>query len=310
MQSARHIAEPSGRNGRDAVTAHLRAMASELAGLAPTDIAALRKLLRGLATNASIAKSVAVVPAANAPVPGTWLVPQDANPKRRIVYCHGLSFMAGDLATYGGFVSRLAAAANACTFLVDYRLAPEHCFPAAHDDCLTAFTWVREQGPERSAPAACAIAGDSCGASLALASALSANRLGTPASAVIVFSPFVDLSVAGESWVRNSGRDPLLSADLARGCAALYAPIADPRDLRLSPIFDDLSGLPPLQVHASISDPAYDDASRLATQAEQAGVPTELHAWGSLPHFWFHFHDELPEARCSGELAGSLVRRM
>jgi len=273
-------------------------------------MAAIRTLLRGVATDAGLAAGVVATPARDAPVSGTWLIPQDADPGRRVVYCHGLSFMAGDLATYGGFVSRLAAAAHACTLLVDYRLAPEHLYPAAHDDCLAALVWARTHGPDGTSPADCAVVGDSCGASLAMASALAAGRLRTPAAAVILFSPFADLSVASESWIRNEGRDPLLTADVARGCAALYAPGIEPRDCRLSPLLDDLTNLPPMQIHASTSDPAFDDAARLIAHSDRAGVPTECHIWSGLPHSWFLFHDGLSEARHSIELAGTFVRRM
>lgn len=306
----RPLSGTPGRDGHTAVDRHLRAIAVRFASLATADMSAIRALLRGVATDSSLAQGVTAVPARDAPVPGTWLIPRGADPSRRLVYCHGLSFMAGDLETYGGFVSRLAAAARASTLLVDYRLTPEHRFPAAHDDCLAALLWAREHGPDRSASAKCAVVGDSSGASLALASALAADRAGTPASATIVFSPFVDLAVTGESWVRNEGRDPLLTADIARGCTSLYAPGVEPRDPRLSPILDELSGLPPLQIHASMSDPMYDDASRLATLADRAGVPTELHAWSDLPHTWYLFHGEFQQARHSIELAGSFASRM
>lgn len=292
-----------------AIDQHLRAMASGLAELDPSDIAAVRVLLRGVATDVSLASGVTAVPVRDAPVPGTWLIPQDADPGRRVVYCHGLSFMAGDLATYGGFVSRLAAAAHASTLLVNYRLAPEHHFPAAHDDCLAALLWAREHGPDSAATAKCAVVGDSCGASLAIAAALAASRMRMPAAALILFSPFVDLAVTGDSWIRNAGRDPLLTADVARGCAMLYAPGIEPRSPRLSPLFDDPSGLPRMQIHASASDPVYDDATRLMALANRAGVPTESHIWSDLPHSWFLFHDELAEARHSIELAGSFLRR-
>jgi len=292
------------------INLHLSALASALAAIDPPDLTAIRTLLRGVATDAGLAAGVVAIPARDAPVSGTWLMPRDADPGRRIVYCHGLSFMAGDLATYGGFVSRLAAAARACTLLVDYRLAPEHLYPAAHDDCLAALVWARTHGPDDASPAACAVVGDSCGASLAIASALAAGRLRTPAAAVILFAPFVDLSVSGESWVRNHGRDPLLTANAARDCAIVYAPGIGPRDRRLSPIYDDLAGLPPIQVHASMSDPAFDDARRLVESADRAGVTTESHAWSDVPHGWFLFHNELAEARHSIELAASFVRRM
>ncbi|HUG10854.1 MAG TPA: alpha/beta hydrolase [Opitutaceae bacterium] len=310
MHTHNGSAEASNSQYRLEIDRHLRALGCALAGVDPPDMTAVRTLLRGVATDTSLAPGVTAAPARNGPVPGTWLIPKDADPDRRMVYFHGLSFMAGDLATYGGFVSRLAAAANACTLLVDYRLAPEHHYPAAHDDCLAAMLWAREHGPDGAASARCAVAGDSCGASLVLATAVAAQGIRKPAAALVLFSPFVDLAVSGESWIRNDGRDPLLNADVARGCASLYAPDVDPRDCRLSPLFGDLEHLPPIQIHASMSDPAFDDAARLIEASDRAGVPTESHSWSDLPHSWFLFHNELAEARFSIELAGSFVRRM
>lgn len=303
-------AGPSGRDDCAAVHRHLRAVAQAFGALEPGDFSAIRRLLRGLALDTRLAAGVASRPARGAPVPGTWLIPEDPDPRYRIVYCHGLSFMAGDLATYGGFASRLAAATRACTLFVEYRLAPEHAFPAAHDDCRAALEWAQSHGPEGKATTECVMAGDSCGASLALTSALDARRVGRPAAALILFSPFVDLSVTGESWLRNEGRDPILTPNLARGCAALYAPGVDPRDKRLSPVLADLTGLPPVQIHASAADPMFDDATRLMSACNRAGVPAELHAWGDIPHVWYLFHDQLKHARHSINLAGSFVRRL
>lgn len=301
--------EVAGGDGRLAVKLHLQAIAAKLAALPPSDIAAVRVLLQGIATDASLARGVTTAPAREAPVSATWFIPPDADPQRRIVYCHGLSFMAGDLPTYGGFVSRLASAARASTLFVDYRLAPEHHFPAAHDDCIVALLWTSNHGPDESTPATCAVIGDSAGASLAVSAALASHRQGKPTSSIVLFAPFVDLAVTGESWTRNAGRDPLLSADVARAGPALYAPGVDTRDLRLSPLHDDLAKLPPLQVHASLSDPLFDDAFRLTSRADRAGAKAELHAWGDLAHTWYLFHDKLPEARQAVELAGSFVSR-
>jgi acetyl esterase/lipase len=289
---------------------HLQAIASAFAAIEPGDMVSTRRLLRTLAIDRSLAAGVASRPAHGAPVPGTWFIPKNPDPRYRIVYCHGLSFMAGDVETYGGFASRLAAATCACTLLVEYRLAPEHGFPAAHDDCCTALSWARTHGPDGTDAAGCVVAGDSSGASLAIAGALAAGHQGAPASAVVVFSPFVDLSVSGDSWQRNEGRDPILTAEIARACAPLYAPGIDTRDPRLSPVFADLSGLPPLQIHASAADPMFDDTTQLMAACNRAGVPAEMHAWSDIPHVWYLFHDQLKQARHSINLTGSFVRRL
>lgn len=218
--------------------------------------------------------------------------------------------MAGSIALYGGMLSRLAAAACACLFFVDYRLAPEHTFPAAHDDCTTAFSWVREHGPYSIAPAkACFLASDSAGAGLAIDAALSAARAGDPPDGVVMFSPFVDMTLSGESCVTNNGRDPFTTYEQARACASIYAPGVDPRDVRLSPLFAELSSLCPIQIHGSNSDLLRDDALRLADLARKAGIASELYIWGNVPHVWYLFPEELPQASAGIELAGEFLSR-
>ena len=269
---------------------HLKALASALAEIESSDIASVRSLLRRIALDTTIAtrSHCRLGPrSSRAGRLGSFL--KNLIPGSALVYCHGLSFMAGDLATYGGFASRLAASTRACTLFVEYRLAPEYLFPAAHEDCRTALSWAQTHGPDCADAAKCVVAGDSCGASLAIGSALAASREGTPASAVVLFSPFVDLSVSGDSWQRNEGRDPILTADIARDCGTLYAPGVNPRDHRLSPVFADLSGLPPLQIHASAADPMFDDATQLLAACNRAGVLAESHVWSDIPHLWVLF---------------------
>ncbi len=206
-------------------------------------------------------------------VRGTWVIPRGASPARRVVYCHGCSLMAGDLQLYGGFVSRLAAAAGACVLFVDYRLAPEHRFPAAHEDCAAALFWAMDHGPGEERPAAtCYVAGDSAGASPGLNAAIAATRRGRPPAGIALFSPFVDLTVSGASAFENDGRDPLTTTAIARACAPLYAPGMDPADPRLSPLFDDLRALPPLHIQGSMNDPLLDDAVRLAERTYAAAA--------------------------------------
>lgn len=296
----------TGSQGSAVVFAHLRARAAELASLAPSDIQAMRTIIDRLAIDARPIDHVRFI-RSTAPA-GVWVVPQFADPDRRIVYCHGCSFMAGSIDLYAGLLSRLAIAARASLFFVDYRLAPEHTFPAAHDDCYAAFRWAREHGPHGAQPAsACFLVGDSAGAGSALNAALAAARDGSKADAVVALSPFVDMTLSSESCTRNNGRDPVTTYEAAQACVSTYAPGRDPRDIRLSPLFADLSLLGPIQVHGSSLDSLLDDALRLADRARRAGVETELHVWGNVPHCWYLFANELPEAAAGIELAGRFL---
>jgi monoterpene epsilon-lactone hydrolase len=288
-----------------AIHSHLRARAEELAAADPADVPRIRAIIDRMAIDARPVENVKFVECADGPR-GVWVLPEGADPDVRIVYCHGCSFMAGSLKLYAGLVSRLAVAANAALFFVDYRLAPEHAFPAAHEDCLEAFIWSHTHGPQVSRRAqACFLAGDSCGGGLALSTALAASRAGAGVESVVLLSPFVDLTVSGESSLQE--RDPLLTADMARACAPMYAPGLNPEDPRLSPLFANLSGLAPIQIQGSASDPLRDDALRLAQRAHRAGVRTELHVWGGLPHAWYLFPGQLPEARRGIGLAGEFL---
>jgi monoterpene epsilon-lactone hydrolase len=290
------------------VMAHLAAIAVELQRVPPNDVEALRRITRRLAINPSPPSHFAVVPVATPEIRGTWIIPKDANEQRRIVFCHGGSFVFGDVHLYGGFLSRLAAAATAPLFFVDYRLAPEFQYPAAHDDCARALRYVSRSGPYRDSSAAqIHLAGDSSGASLALSTACGAPEDGISVASVLAFSPFVDLSVSGESVVVNATRDPILTAAGAHGCAPGYAPGLQATDPRISPLYADLSSLKNLCIHGSMMDLLRDDATRLAERAHAAGVKTELHLWPEVPHCWYLFHDELPEARLGIEMAGHFM---
>jgi acetyl esterase/lipase len=308
MQEEQELVSVVG-DGRARVNAHLRAFAEEFAAGDPSDLTWVRALVRRLALDPTPHPDTTFVPVVHEAVRGTWVIPRGASPARRVVYCHGCSLMAGDLHLYGGFVSRLAAAAGACVLFVDYRLAPEHHFPAAHEDCAAALFWAMDHGPGEERPAAtCYVAGDSAGASPGLNAAIAATRRGRPPAGVALFSPFVDLTVSGASAFENDGRDPLTTTAIARACAPLYAPGMDPADPRLSPLFDDLRVLPPLHIQGSMNDPLLDDAVRLAERVRRSGGQVALHLWEEVPHTWYLFPDALRAAALGIEVAGAFLQ--
>ncbi len=287
---------------------HLESIAEQLGALPAGDLAGIRRVMAGLAIDARPVGGTTLVPVQSGTLRGTWIVPQNADTRRRVLFCHGGSFAFGDVGLYGGLLSRLALRAEASVFFVDFRLAPEHSYPAAHEDCIDALRYVAAEGPNGvKAADKIATAGDSSGANLAIAAALAGIQVGVEVWGTAVFSPFVDLSVRGESWTVNRGRDPLLSEAAARGCAAGYAPSLVATDPRLSALFADLAPLPRLHIQGSVADPLRDDAVRLAERAHASGVTTTLHLWAGLPHAWYLFAGELPTAARGLALAADFL---
>ena len=205
-----------------------------------------------------------------------------------------LSLIAGTIGIYRRFLGRIADALHAEVYFADYRLVPEHRYPAAHEDCAAALDWLWEHGANGEEPAReLHLVADSVGASLALWSAQREVKAGRRIHSLAMFSPFLDLAVSGSTAVSLEGRDPLLSLGAARAVASLYAPDHKPNDPALSPLFGQLSGLPPLRVFGTSEDLFLDDALRLTARAARAGTSCETHLWAQLPHAWYLFGEHL-----------------
>lgn len=278
------------------VEAHLTHLLGELGQLEPGDVAGLRRLARRWPMDPTLHPAVTVLPAVGCPVPAYWLVPAGARGGPRIVYLHGGSFMAGDLAMYGHLASHVAARAGAALLFVDYRLAPDVRFPVPLHDALSAHAWALTHGPDAATPAEVALVGDSCGGGLALAAALAARDRGVPAAAVVVLSPITDLAVTGASVTANAAVDPSLTAEMLHAASAAYLDRHDPFDPLASPLFGDLRGLPPVLCQASERELVRDDSVRFVARARAAGVDARLQLWPGMVHCWHHFAGVLPEA--------------
>ena len=185
-------------------------------------------------------------------------------------------------------------AAGARVLTIGYRLAPEHPFPAAVDDAVAAWRWLLDGGAD---PAAVAFAGDSAGGGLTVAALLAAGDHGLPLPAAgACISPWVDLTLSGESYDRNAATDPDVERWRLEEMARLYLAGADPRTPLASPVFGDLAGLPPLLIHAGTAELLEDDAVLLATVARTAGVPVTLELYRDMIHVWHAYAPVLPEA--------------
>jgi acetyl esterase/lipase len=224
-------------------------------------------------------------------------------PAGTLLYLHG--YLACSPRTYrpitGAFANR-----GLRVFAPDYRLAPENPFPAAVDDALAVYKALLAGG---TAPGALAIAGDSAGGGLALATLLAAKaeQLPMPACA-IVFSPWTDLANTGATIQTNLRRDPMLAGNTMDQGAALYLNGADARNPLASPLYGNLAGLPPLLIHVGEAEILRDDSTRFADRARAAGVAVDLGIWANMPHVWQLFQLVLPEARKALDQAAAFAK--
>lgn len=225
-------------------------------------------------------------------VPGEWIGRGDGPV---VLYLHGGGYCIGSLDSHRSMLTHLAAAVGGQVLAVDYRLAPEHPFPAALDDACTAYRWVLTSG---IAPGRLVVGGDSAGGGLALATLVALRDAGDPLPAAGVFlSPWADLTQTGATISEKAEIDPMVRVEDLDRWAAAYAGVGgDPGDRRLSPLFADLSGLPPLLVEAGTAEVLLDDARRLAVRAREAGVEVTLWEGEDLIHVWHFFAGAVPEA--------------
>jgi monoterpene epsilon-lactone hydrolase len=227
-------------------------------------------------------------------VPVTWFGPMESSARGTLLYLHGGAWCLHLPAVYQRLATTLSNLTGMRVLLVDYRLAPEHRFPAGPDDCLTVYRWLIEQG-YGSRPLA--LAGDSAGGSLSLVTMMRARDLGLPLPhCAALLSPSTDLTVSGASARYNAEADPMFSPAASDLLPDVYCPGMDRSDPLLSPLFGNWAGLPPLLFHAGSTEMLLDDSIRAQDRARQAGVEAEIEVWRELPHVFQVFH-WIPESR-------------
>lgn len=240
-------------------------------------------------------------------IPYEFWTPANLNPGRIIIYSHGGGYMMFSPGTHRGLASRLAQELSAQAIVFDYRLAPEHKFPAAIDDALTVYRYVLSLGYN---PRNVIFAGDSAGGGITFGLMIAARDAGLPLPGLAIgLSPWVDMTTSGFSMRENADKDVMLKPDGVAHFATEYMGSQDPKHPYASPLFADLKGLPPIMLQAAGDEILRDDSVRLAAALREAGVKVELDVWPGLFHVFEFAWRWLPQAESGIQKIGDFVRR-
>jgi monoterpene epsilon-lactone hydrolase len=260
-----------------------------------SDIATMRETMDAMLTLMPPAEDMTLAPVDAGGVPAEWSSADVADSGRVVIYFHGGAYVMGSIATHRNLVAHIARRSGARVLNVDYRLGPEHPFPAAVEDAVAAYRFVLASG----VPAArVAIAGDSAGGGLTAACLVALRDAGeTLPGAAVCISPWLDLSQSFGSWQSKAELDPMLEVEQIQTCADAYLDGADPKTPTASPIFADLQGLPPLLVQVGTSETLLDESIEFTKRAKAAGVDATIDVAQDMVHVWHAFADLLPEGR-------------
>ena len=272
---------------------------------AESDVAEQRRLLRELLSAQPLPADVTVAEGALGGVRTAEITVDGIEPRHIVMYFHGGVYVLGDAFLAADLASQVGRRTSAKVISVDYRLAPEHPYPAAVDDALAAYEALLNGGTDASD---IAFAGESAGGGLAIATLINARDHGFPLPAsAFVMSPYVDLTLAGGTMETKRQADPLLSPEALRARVADYVSAKDAGLGLVSPIFAELSGLPPLIIQAGSHEVLLDDAIRLAGVAATADVEVTLDITPGVPHVFQAYHAILDEAVVALDRAGGLL---
>ena len=272
------------------------------------DIAQRRRDIdaRGLANR--LPADVKVEPVTANGVKCEWTTTPDASTAKAVLFLHGGGYVIGSLDSHRHLVAEIGRTARARALAVDYRLAPEHPFPAAVDDALAAYRFLLSSGIQ---PGSIAIAGDSAGGGLVVAAMLSIRDAGLPQPACgWPISPWVDMEAAGGSMASKAATDPTVQKAGILDMAKHYLAGANPRHPLAAPIYADLRGLAPLLIQVGSAETLLDDAIRLAQVAGEADVAVDLQVWPEMIHVWHTYHPQLAAGRRAIAAGGEFIRVM
>lgn len=249
---------------------------------------------------------VTLTPVSADGVPAEWLVAPGARTDRAVLYLHGGGYVIGSITSHRYLMQNVSRHSGARTLGLDYRLAPEHPFPAAIEDATRAYRWLLAQGIQ---PGRIAIAGDSAGGGLTMATLLSLRDQGVPLPAAgVLLSPWADLTGSAGAVSSRAASDPMVKGDGLFSLAGKYLNGADAKNPLASPVFADLTGLPPLLIHVGGREILYDDSITLAANARKANVPVALVDEPELFHVWHAFAPMLDEGQRAVEQIGGWLQ--
>ena len=284
---------------------NLDAVLRQSAFPAGADVSEQRRLLRELTSAQPLPADVTVTAAALGGVRTAEITIDGIEPRHVVLYFHGGVYVLGDAFLAADLASQIGRRTGAKVISVDYRLAPEHPYPAATDDALAAYEALLQNG---TAPSDIVFAGESAGGGLAIATLVNARDHGLPLpAAAFVMSPYADLTLAGTTMRTKHEVDPLLSRENLQPRVIDYTAGQDAASGLISPVFADLSGLPPLIIQAGTHEVLLDDAVRLARQAATADVEVTLDITARVPHVFQAYYPILDEAAAALDRAGQLL---
>ncbi len=252
-----------------------------------------------------LAEGVSVTAGSAGPIPGEWHDASAGSGAPVVLYFHGGGYVVGSPISHRPMGSRIARAAQARLFMADYRLAPEHPFPAAADDGFAAYRALLDAGIDSSR---LAVGGGSAGGGLALAALVEAHEAALPMPAAwFLISPWADLTLTTPTLDRNEASDPTAFRARLQPMADCYLNGADPRHPRASPLFANFTGLPPLLIQVGSIETLLGDSETLHARAEAARVDSTLEVWPDMVHVWHHYADHLTEADAAAERIGEFL---
>ena len=252
------------------------------------------------------AKHVAIESTEVAGLHTEWYRPQQPLAGKVFLYLHGGAYALGSCDSHRALATSIAAAANVETLLPEYRLAPEHPFPAGLQDCVAVYHALLEKG---YAPDDIIIGGDSAGGGLTAATMLQLRHDGVPLPrAAVLLSPFLDVSASGETMKTRLERDPWFEPDKIAVVVGHYCPNEDLRNPLLSPVFANVAGLPPTLIHVGDHEILLSDSTRFADKLREAGIDVELEVFPELWHVFQLFVGAMPESRAAINKIGAYIK--